>query len=443
MRSDLLTLILTAPGLVAGSLFDPTNTSYTILFRHDFGSITGMDSFPAMLMLVDSRDATQTWEWEVSLMLQGEHDFSDSGLSINHLSVERYWGDNTFKIGKYTTTVGVLDLLSFSNILNPVRPLFFDDSDPDIRRIPQWQATATLIPSEAVSINLYIEPFDRRYQDYTSSYLTLALDRFIPRLISNYHLTNSFLEEAKTQIFLPAFTQGIAPTIKNGVRRYYDTEDLTIDKTLVGAKAEWNLDEATVGIGWFNKYSEIPYVELDTQLLQTIQDRDNGWRHFKKYLDQQDLSFVKGVQGFRYNQALLYAETTLSDYGVRGEIFWRDKVPFFNDYSRFYGVGIGFDHSSQNFYNEVEMEWIRIERAGTDLYSAVWMTRMDTVEKGHFSLKIENYTIFGGTEGENRVSFLPTLTVGYRENADLKFQYLYYPDDPQMDLFVATMEVRF
>ncbi|WP_456451927.1 hypothetical protein [Hydrogenimonas sp.] len=427
----------------AENLFEKENTAYTFLFRTDFGSMEGASLFPAAMMLVDSTAVMGDWELEASLMMQGQSDFSDTGVGINQLSATWYRGDGELRVGRFVSFVGVMDHLSVVNLLNPVRAAFFDDPDPDIRRIPQWMAEGVFHYEERATLRLFVEPFDRRYQDYTSTYLSLALDTLMPKLLAGYKLGDETLDAIKEQIFLPAYRGAIAPAVKNGVNDYYDFADFTLDKTLVGFDAAWTGESATLGVAWFNKYSEVPYIEIDRHILDIIQDTENGWQYLKEYLKQNDLSLVKSVEGFRYNQLLLYGESSVGDYGARAEAFWRDKMPFLDGYSVFVGVGVGIDRNGDTYYNDLEVQWMRLDRSGENLFALLWACRHIPFRMGSVDVTLENYSMLGAMEGELQVSFLPTVTLGFHDRLQLQLQYLIYPDDPQYDTFVTTLGARF
>ncbi|WP_457597724.1 hypothetical protein [Hydrogenimonas sp.] len=442
-RHFLTLFVVVSSFLEADSLFQPSNTTFTTLFRTDWGTIGSTSPLPAMLMLARSETYDGDWHVAVSAGLEGRRDFSESGFLLNCLEATRYVGDHEFTLGKRVEAVGVMDLLSVTNILNPIRTPFFDDPDPEIRRIPQWMAVADLALAEETRLRFILEPFDHRYQDYTDTYLSLALDTLVPALVSDYRLDDPFWEAAKTQIFLPAYRNGIAPAVKNAIGSYYDVDDLSIDKLLVGMKLERRLEETLLGFAWFNKYSEIPYIEADPHLVSALLDNPNAWKHLQDYLGQNDLSLIEGVEGFRYNQLMLYTEGVAGEFGVRAEAFWRDRIPYLAGYSSLYGAAVGIDHHSTQLFQELEVQWLGMGRSGENLFAAVWALRGEPMLRGRFAARFEHYTILGGVEGKSRLSLLPTLVLSYRERIALRLQYLLYPDDRTLDTFVTTLEVRF
>jgi len=427
----------------ADGLFEKGNTSYTLLFRTDFGSMEGGTLFPAALFLIDSTAWRGDWELEASLMMQGQSDFSDTGVGVNQLSVAYYFGEHDVRIGRFVASVGVMDHLSVTNLLNPVRAAFFDDEDPAVRRVPQWMGEVDLHGGDAATLRLFVEPFDRRYQDYTGTYLSLALDTLMPKLLDGYDPGDERLEAIKERIFLPAYREAIAPAVKNGVNDYYDFDDFTLDKTLVGFDAAWTGEGATLGVAWFNKYSEIPLIGIDRHVVDIVEDTENGWRHLKEYLEQDDLSLVKSVEGFRYNQLLLYGESSVGDYGVRAEAFWRDKMPFWDTYTAFGGVGVGIDRNGDTFYNELEVQWMRLQKSGENLFALLWSLRRAPFHAAGIDVTLENYTMLGAVEGSLQLSFLPAVTLTAFDRLQLKLQYLVYPDNPRYDTFVTTLGARF
>jgi hypothetical protein len=441
--SMILVFFIFVSGLHGDTLFQKDNTQYTFLFRTDFGSLNGSTLFPASFMLIESNFQYESLDFDTSLMIQGTNDSSDTYAGINQLSATWYVGDNEIKVGRFVTFVGVMDHLSVVNLLNPIRTTFFDDVNPNIRRVPQWMTETAFHIGDTETIRFFLEPFDRRYQDYTSAYLSLALDTLMPKILNDYRLGDETLDTLKEQIFLPAYRNAIAPAIKNSVNDYYDFDDLTLDKTLVGFDISWTDEMGTIGVSWFNKYSEIPYIEIDSHILDIIQDTENGWHHFKEYLEQNDLSLVKSVEGFRYNQYLLYGESTVGEYGLRAELFWRDRIPFLDTYSTFIGAGLGVDRNGETYYNEIEIQWMQFEENGENLYALLWACRHAPFYFNGVEVTLENYTMYGAMEGEHQISFLPKTKFTFRHHLQLELQYLYYPDEPDYNTFITTLGVRF
>ncbi|WP_353662124.1 hypothetical protein [Hydrogenimonas sp. SS33] len=435
--------LLFALSLQASSLFEKGNTATTFLFRTDFGSMKGADTLPAGLLLIDTSADLPEWHFDLSLLMQGQKDFSDTGVSFNRLSATRYFGDNEVKIGKFVTQVGVLDYLSVSNILNTVRLPFFDDPDPQIRRIPQWMAKVELLPKEDVRLRLFAEPFDRRYHDYTSTYLSLALDRLLPAYLQSQHLNNPMLEEIKKEILLPAYRNAVAPAVKKQVNDYYNPEDLSIDKAMAGFDLTYQGFDTTLGLSWFNKYSEIPYVKIDARLLDMALEREDPARALQEYLEQNDLSLVKGVDGFRYNQVSLYGETSFSRFGLRAEATYRDRFPFVDGYTALSTVGMGIDDNGEHFYNDLEAQVLYSHKDRHTLFAAIWDCRYRPFFLHGVEVTAENYTMLGAVEGEQQFSFLPTVTLTYQSRLSLQLRYLLYPDDHDLNIFSTTLGVRF
>ncbi|BDY13714.1 hypothetical protein HCR_20260 [Hydrogenimonas cancrithermarum] len=400
-------------------------------------------SFPSALLLFESQAQTGEWQTEASLIFQGNGDFTDTGFDFNQLSMTRYLEEDEIKIGKFVTSVGVLDYLSLANVLNPVRAQFFDDANPNIRRIPLWMVQGTLSPADETTFRFFIEPFDSRYQDYTSTYLSIALDRLLPQYFSSYNLDDETLEVIRNEIFLPAYTQGIAPSIKRKVGNYYSFDNFTLDKTMIGFDYTHADFDTMVGVNWFNKYSEVPFIEVDPDLIALIQNEGDAAEHIKEYLDQNDLSVVKSVEGFRYNQVSIYGEGAFSEYGMRFEATYRDKIPLIDDFSALFMVGAGIDHSGASSYNDFELQWIYLDESGQNIFATIWVYKYPPFFLNGISIRPENYTMYGATEGAHQISFLPNLTFDYREHLQLRIQYLFYPDDAYYNTFMATLGVRF
>ncbi len=438
-----LWFLLSAVVWAASPPFQRQNTSFTTLFRTDFGTLEGSDLFPTALMLIKTRGDWEDWHLDLSMMMQGQSDFSDTGLFFNEFSITRYLGEGEIRVGKFVAHTGVLDYLSVSNVLNPIRPPFFDDTDPQIRRIPQWMAMVESFPTETLSLRLYAEPFDRRYQDYTDTYLSLALDRLIPRYISDYHFDDTTLDTLKEEVLLPAYQIGIAPAIKQGVNDYYDLEDLTLDKTLVGFDLTWQGFDTQAGISWFNKYSEIPLVKLNRHLLELLLEHGDPGKTIGEYLEDSNLALVQSVDGFRYNQVTLYGETSLSRYGVRAEATWRNKAPFLEDFSAMTTMGAGIDDNGKEFYNDLEGQWIHAFRNGQNFFALLWLLRKHPFFFHGTEVTLENYTMLGATEGMLEYSFLPTATVTFLGKISVSLRYLFYPEEHDLDVVTATLGVRF
>jgi len=422
-----------APQTDDNALFDNLLLKQSFMVRH----INNRDAYttsPYLLALMEGRVSEERYDIDLGVMVY--KDRNESGAVFNQASLS-YLGDAfEFKIGKYVRTLGVLDYLSTINLLNPARAEFFDDQNINIRRIPLLMAGVTYYANDQWRFQAVVQPYNADHQDFTSAYLNFILDAFLPSYFQSLTAGKGSIDQINQEIFLPVYNDSISPALNTNIKNRYDASStLNAEKAGIVIAAEYTGASANYGAVWMNRYSEIPYIEVDQDLLDAVrifEHNEDSSQSFDDYLSQNDLDPITKVEGYRYNQYNLYAEGTIGSYGIRAETSLRDKLPIINEYSWLSAVGIGIDHKNGKIYNDLELQWLHTDSNGENIYAAILATKFDAVEFGDLKLSFDNYLLMGYYNSMSEITWFPNITLS-RNGYSVVMQYLASKEKPQIN----------
>lgn len=399
---------------------ESNNTDYidlTLLGRY-VSNETFFTQSPYAFVLFDTEYHFDTWK--IAAGVYGRKTEANTEPPINHLYAE-YFGDTFhFKIGKMVEKIGVLDYFSVLDTLNPVRLDFFDDPNINIKRVPLWMLHVDYYPVDALKLALYVQPFDSTHQDYTGHYVQYVLNEFIPQ-----HYEEVFQQESLgEEIFSPLYTNAISPFISQDIESKQPSSVMKLENTSVGFCAEYSDESKKMGFVYFNRYAEIPLIQVDENLLNAAIHYENGEdvsEDFIDYLASGDYDPIKSVQAFRYNQLGVYAETTAGTYGLRAEAGHRDKVPLLNNYGSVSSLGLAVDHVESSIYYALETQYIHLSRYNKESFIAMFTTKFEPTifysMRGYF----ENRLIGAFVDTANDAAINPSYTIEY-DQTSLIFQ---------------------
>ncbi|UFS63399.1 hypothetical protein LOH54_04530 [Sulfurimonas sp. HSL-3221] len=398
---------------------------------------------PYVLTLSEGNYEQGQYRIDGGLLLYKGH--GGSGVSLNQIALV-YWGDDfDFRIGKFVSKTGVLDYLSGMDLLNPVQVDFFDDPNINLRRLPQWMAELSCFVGESALLRVTLQPFDGRTQSYISTYVGYLLDSYLPDYFEQLSRNSAEGTAIYREVFLPLYRDGISPALKSDIDAQYNERGLAVEKSTIQVLAESSDAGTTLGAVWTNRYSEVPYIEVDQQLLDLIgalPDGQNSGESFRAYLDQPDLNPIKGVRGFRYNQYSLYAEGTVNTYGVRAEASVRDRVPTLNTFSPLAMVGFGVDRQAGSSYFDLEVQWGYLKQYRQSVLATVLLNKFDlTVYRG-VAVRFDHYLITGWYAGNATAVMLPNL-VFTRGAFEVDLHALYHSDDKAYNTVGFTLRATF
>lgn len=217
------------------------------------------------------------------------------------------------------------------------------------------------------------------------------LNQFIPQ----YY--NEFFEQASLgeQIFSPTYYNAISPFLAQDIESKLPSSNMNLENTSVGFSAEYNDESKKIGLVYFNRYTEIPLIRVDDNLLSAAIHYENGEnvsQDFIDYLASLDLDPIKSVEGFRYNQAGIYGETTAGSYGLRAEAAYRDKIPLLNNFGSVSSLGFAVDYLASSVYYSFETQYIHLNPYNKDSYIAMFTTKMEPIVfyslRGHFENRL-------------------------------------------------------
>lgn len=369
----------------------------------------------------------------------------DRGAGINHLSVTWFGEDYDFKAGKSVMKLGVLDYMSTLDTVSPYRGAFFDDPNIYIRRIPEWMALFNGYPDDRLRLQGFCQAYDRDRQDLSSIYLRFALDSGLPLYIESLSRQNATAELLNQEIFLPAYHESISPALYDHIRSQYDTKEGRPEQMLFGVTAEYAFESVTAGAVWINRYSEVPLVVLDanfTAAVETFGEGDAYLDALYGYLEQNDLDPIKGVEGYRYNLWGAYFETTYERYGIRGEVTLRERVPALNRFSGLSTVGVGIDTTREGVYHNLELQWVRLDEYGVNMFAGILATFFDWERNGPLEWRFSHYLLAGYYGGHKEIAVRPELLLKY-EPFELQLQLLISRKRSRNNSGIITLGMRF
>lgn len=397
---------------------DKTYIEATLIGRY-MSNKTFFSNSPYGFVLFDTEYGEDNWK--ISGGVFGEKGLPHPDLPINHLYVD-YFGDNThFRIGKMVAKVGVLDYFSMLDTLNPIRLEFFDDPKVNIKRVPVWMAQADYTPVDELKLSFFIQPYDSKYQDYSGYYVNYALNRFVPQHYHEFFQQNPIGQD----IFAPVYYNAISPFVSHEIESKKPSEPFNANNLSLGLGAEYTNDNGKFGFLYFNRYSEIPLIRVDQNLLDAAILYDKGEDvspALSNYLASMDLDPIKSVQGFRYQQAGVYVETTTDSYGIRAEAAIRDKVPLLNTYGSVGSFGFAIDHlSASSTYYALEAQCLHLSKYNKNAIIGMFTTKYEPVSFSVFRGHFENRLIGAAVDSMADIALNPSFSIEY-DRTDLVFQ---------------------
>jgi len=362
-------------------------------------------------------------------------------LLINTLELKKFGDNYTFKIGKMVQKVGVLDYFSFLDILNPSRAEFFYDTQLNIKKVPLWMSSLDYFVNDEVKLTAFIQPYDTKHASYGGVYVNYMLNQFIPE----YYKDVFTQEPLGREVFYPVYTNSLVPYLTQDIEDKSADSKIYLDKLSFGFLSEYSDETKKIGLLYFNKYSEIPLIRVDQNLLDAAIAYDNGENPSEElvhYLQSGDYEPVKSVEEFRYQQVGLYGETTYKSFGLRGELAYRDKIPLFNNYSGLASVGFAVDRLSEMVYNAVETQYFYLQRYHKSAYISMLRSRFKRSTFYKFSGYFENSLIASKIDTKEEYSIAPRYVISYKE-FDLAFEGLLSKNNQKTNTFSLLLRGRF
>jgi len=332
-------------------------------------------------------------------------------LLINHLEL-KYFGDNyTFRIGKMVRKSGVLDYFSLLDTLNPSRAEFFYDTQLNIKKVPLWMSSIDYFLNDEIKLSAFIQPLDTKRGSYRGIYTDYILNQFVPE----YFFTDDALNQ---EVYYPIYRDSLAPYLQDDIDAKVEGSKIYLNKLSFGFLAEYSDDRKKIGILYRNRYSEVPMIKIDQNLLDAAiayHDGKSPNDALIKYITSGDYELIKSVKDFRYQEGGIYGESTLGSYGVRAELAYRDKVPLFNNYSGLASVGFAVDKIFHSVYNVLETQYLYLDRYHKSAYISMLRTRFDRDTFWIFSGYFENSLIASQVDTKEEYFIAPSYTISYKQ----------------------------
>jgi len=349
-------------------------------------------------------------------------DYLETTININNLSATFFTDDYKLKIGKFVTTLGVMDYLTSFDDFNPRRLSFYNDENKNISRYANWMMEGTAYLQDDISISFYVEKYDAQLDDYFYVGNYLLFNNFIPFFLNSSE--NSDMLLVAQEVFTPVYDQYGKPIIEPYAENIYDMLSSDIENSAVGMNFLLNSDDYTLGALWVNSYSKIPLLKPDDELMDGLEDAfEEDKEHFiQNYFSKNNVNTM--IEHFRYNKLGAYFETTVDDFGFRGELAYKDKIPVLNELSSQSTIALGVDYKGFMMYNSLELKGNYISELDQGFYQGVLITKVDPIDLGFVDLKLDHNFYYAMYDGKDYQFFKPSVGLEY-ENIEFTVEYFY------------------
>ena len=348
-------------------------------------------------------------------------DYFDTEYDINNLAVS-IWGDEyKLKIGKFVTSIGVMDFLTGFDDFNPRRLSFYNDTNKNISRYANWMIEATSYVQDDLSISFYLERYDDDFEDYVYVFNYSLFNNFIPFYLKNGE--DSDMSLIGKEIFVPLYDSYAKPKAEPLVDNIYDMLSPDFENSAVGLNALLNSDDYTVGALWLNSYSKIPVLKPEKALLDGLEgllDEDKE-AFIQDYLSTANVNNM--VEHFRYNKLGLYGETTVDEFGFRGEFSYQDRTPVLHELNSQYTLALGVDYKGFMMYNSLEFKGNYLSKMDANFYQGSLYTKLDPINLGFLDLDIDNTCYYVQYDGTDYLFAKPSVGLKYKS---MEFALEYY-----------------
>ncbi len=131
---------------------------------------------------------------------------------------------------------------------------------------------------------------------------------------------------------------------------------------------------------------------------------------------------------FRYNKVGAYFETTVDDFGFRGELSYKDKTPVINELSSQSSIALGVDYKGFMMYNSLELKGHYISELEQNFYQGMLISKVDPIDLGFADLKLENNFYYARYDAKDHHFFKPSVGLQY-ENMEFTLEYYASSED--------------
>lgn len=387
------------------------------------------------LGLLELKTHTENSDFEIGIAF----DNIDNEPSINQLSYTEYFDDYEIKIGKFVSKIGVLDFFSSIDIFNTTRIQYYDEESISLRKKASLLGQVNYFIDENNTINLIVAPFDNSRRDFFDRSIGLSLNSVIPFYLVNSG--NETIDLIAEPVLLPSYNNGAKQATNNYINSKLPKENLALNTTTFAVNYLSFHNQATFGAVYVNGYSNLPFINIDEQLIAAVENlnRVDQEEYINAYLQKEDNQPIKSIEYFRYNLVAAYIETTWNSLGLRAEISYRDKFPIINSLTEQISVGLGVDHKDK-VYNNLEIQYFYIPEQSIRSYYAIWQLRFDTFRVGEWEAYFEQTSTYAAYEKEEVFGFVPSLKFR-ANNLDISLEYLLHSKQEWVDN-VALLSIK-
>lgn len=366
-----------------------TEFKTTLIYRNFLDNQYFKDS---LLGLTEANYQGDDYSVDVGIIYRN---LTDDKIELNQLSYA-YEADNfDFKAGKFVSKIGVMDFLSFVDVLNNTRVEYFDDSNVNIHYKPSWMVKLDTYPDDNTTFGLYLKPYDQDSNTLFGDSIQFGLNSVVPFIVTN--TGNSDLDLIGREVLLPAYEDGGA---KNATSDYIfeklPNEDPRFDNTSVFLNFVITEDNYTFGAVHTSAYSALPVFKFDADFESGVGalDAEDKEQYIADYLEDENNEPIEALEYFRYNQFALFYESSIGQVGYRAELSYRDKFPLIYRTSSMVTLGLGVDHQS-TFYNNLELQYSKFDTSELDAYYLIWLFKTDSKRFGSWDVSFQNMLTYG------------------------------------------------
>ncbi|MBT8348112.1 MAG: hypothetical protein HKP62_01530 [Sulfurovum sp.] len=406
---------------LAGYFSKKLNIDYKFTALHRYFQLLGTD-FDYSLALAEFGYKDEHFNIDIGFSLA---DYINTTKEINNVSFTLWDDAYKLKIGKFVTRVGVMDYLTSFEIFNPIRYSFYNDENKNISRYPKEMIEASIYMEDDSKLTFYVKQYDDEIGDlfYVGNYA--LFNNFIPFLLNSEG--DSDVGLIAQEVFSPLYYDYGKPNSEPLFGNTYNMLSPDISHSGLGVNFLLNSDDFIVGAVWLNSHYKIPLLKPEKELLEGLENllEEDKERFIENYLSQNNVNNI--LEFVRYNKVGLYFETSVNNFGFRGELSYEDKTPILNELSSQFSVALGLDYKGFKMYNSLEFQGNYLEILDEGFYQGIWVTEADPIHLDFFDLDFID---------------LSSLTL----NVDHSFYYVkydsydYYFSKPSIGLQYKNME---
>ncbi|MBO1925012.1 hypothetical protein [Thiomicrorhabdus sp. 6S3-12] len=367
---------------------------------------------------------------------------TDDNFSINHFSFASLNEHFDYRIGKFVSKIGTLDYLGNINPLNELQLNYYDETNINLRFAPAWMAQFNWYNNDEATTSLHFKPLNKEEYAINSGFYQYGLNVFIPFLMVN--TGNDDLNLVGEKVLLPVYEDnGKAAVSKYLSENWPDTEH-SFENSTVGINHLITRDNFIIGFSAFSGLAKIPLIKINPELLNDLASTDSSDKasYIEQYLQNDDNSPIVQMEFERFYQAAAYYETSWNQFGLRGELSYRDKLPLLDRVTNQATLGFGADYRN-GFYTSLELQYSYYDKVDAASSVAFWLLELEPWHKDGWEFTFQNVLTAARVKENSIKADLVKLALD-KKDLQIAFEYLLHDKQEYApNSFSMRLKVKF